>query len=188
MNIETNTVWRRIPANGTSGWGTEQLIVAVSDSFVITRNEFVSELFPEMNKEKVIDRAEFERDYVTKAEASRRIKETCDKFLAELREKHSAKAMPTLRSEIPPQPKLGEPALIDNNGCMLRYKASNGVIIRFTMLGHYYIDTEEGSSNPVSSYDAAWIAAKSAELRKRYDAAESRRLSYYMDSYVYPLY
>lgn len=162
MNIATDTVWRKAPANGSVGWGGEKVVVAATPEFVIIRSEFVSKLSPHLNKEEAIARADFEREYVTKAEASRRIHEAANTILAAMR----------------PKAVLGTPALVEAHSWGgYTYEASNGVRIRFTADGHYYIENKNG--NPVSSFDAAWIARRAAEIGRSY---QSRR---YFNRYAY---
>lgn len=152
MYIETGSVWRKAPSVSSVVWSGEKVVVAATAQNVIIRNEFVSKLTPLLNKEEVVARTDFEREYVTKAEASRRI----------------AAASKAMLDALKPKPVLGTPVLIKSSGYgVATYEASNGVRIRFTSDGHYYIDNTV-SGNPVSSFDAAWIANKSAELQRAY--------------------
>lgn len=156
MNIVTGSVWRKTPNSGSVVWGGEKVIVAATPEFVIIRNEFVSKLTPSLNKEEAIARPDFEREYVTKAEASRRIHEVANELLRAMR----------------PKPVLGTPALVEAHSWGgYTYEASNGVRIRFTENGHYYIENKNG--NPVSSFDAEWIAHRSRELNKSYQSRRS---------------
>lgn len=153
MYIATGSVWRKAPTIGTGVWSGEKVVVAATAENVIIRNEFVSKLTPILNKEEVVARTDFESQYVTKAEASRRI----------------AVAAKAALDAMKPKPVLGTPVLFKSDGYGgASYEASNGVRIRFTSDGHYYVENVNG--NPVSTFDAAWIARKSAELQKAYQA------------------
>lgn len=155
MYIATGSVWRKAPTGDSVVWSGDKVVEAVTGQNVIIRNEFISTMTPTLNREEVVSRTDFERDYVTKAEASRRINA----------------AYKAAMDKVKPKAVLGTPVMISASGAGGgTYEASNGTRIRFTADGHYYVENVNG--NPVSTFDAAWIARKSAELQKSYQARQ----------------
>lgn len=140
-----------IPLKATDGetYGNEVRILAVTTSYVVFQTAS-----PYLNKpEEVLEVKEFEKTHITVEEKSRRVKSALDKVMRKLEEIYA-----------PNKAKLGEPVQTG----YLTYKASNDVVIRFDEMGHVNFPPC-GTSNPLSSFDVPWVAAKSKALRDEYD-------------------